>query len=187
VLWLLFFFGLLDVYLLVSWIPTAMRVSGATPSVAIIAGIVLQAGAILASLTVGWSLDRFGPAGLAPAYVLGAICIAAIGHYAADIPIALIGAFGAGFGVVGSQAGLNAVATVSYPTALRATGVGWAVGIGRVGSIVGPVAGGALLNAHVPIESIFYMTAGPALILALASIAYARIHGRQLADSSDVS
>jgi AAHS family 4-hydroxybenzoate transporter-like MFS transporter len=58
-----------------------------------------------------------------------------------------------------------------YPTAIRSTGVGWALGIGRIGSIIGPVAGGALLGWHLPTPSLFFCAAVPALIAAAAALA----------------
>lgn len=173
-LWVIFFMSLLDIYMLVSWVPTALRVTGAAPTAAITAGILMQVGAIAASLPIGWSLDRLGIAAtLAPAYLLAAACIAAVGGFSSHTVLALGLAFGAGFGLIGGQAGVNAVATVSYPTHLRSTGAGWALGIGRVGSIIGPIAGGALLNAHVPVSNIFYLSALPALLATVAIIGLA--------------
>jgi AAHS family 4-hydroxybenzoate transporter-like MFS transporter len=170
-LWVVFFMSLLDIYMLVSWVPTALHVAGAAPTAAITAGILLQVGAIVASFPIGWALDRFGVvATLAPSYLLAVICIAAIGSFSYDIQATLIIAFGAGFGLIGGQAGANAVATVSYPPDLRSTGAGWALGIGRIGSIIGPAVGGVLLNAHVAIQHIFFLTALPALIATLAVI-----------------
>jgi len=170
-LWVVFFMSLLDIYLLVSWVPTALHVAGAPPTAAITAGVLLQAGAIVGSLPIGWTLDRLGPAAtLGPAFLLAAICIAAIGHFTYDIPVTLMIAFGAGIGLIGGQAGANAVATVAYPVHLRSTGVGWALGIGRIGSIIGPAVGGMLLNAQVSIPHIFYLSAVPALLATLATM-----------------
>lgn len=169
-LWVVFFMSLLDIYLLVSWVPTALRVAGAAPAAAITAAILLQVGATVASVPVGWSLDRFGPAAtLTVAYLLGTICIAAVGHLTHAVPWALAMTFGAGFGLIGGQAGANAVATVAYPVHLQSTGAGWALGIGRIGSIIGPVVGGAMLNARVSIPYIFYLSAVPALLAAVAT------------------
>ncbi|HTT06716.1 MAG TPA: MFS transporter [Steroidobacteraceae bacterium] len=170
-LWLVFFMSLLDIYLLVSWVPTALRVAGAAPAAAITAAILLQVGATVASVPVGWFLDRLGPAAtLTFAYVVGTICIAAVGHLTHSVPWALAMAFGAGFGLIGGQAGANAVATVAYPVHLQSTGAGWALGIGRIGSIIGPVVGGAMLNARVSIPHIFYLSAVPALLAAVATV-----------------
>ncbi|MDP9083195.1 MAG: aromatic acid/H+ symport family MFS transporter [Pseudomonadota bacterium] len=173
-LWIIFFMSLLDVYMLVSWVPTALHVAGAPPAAAITAGILLQVGAIAASVPIGWALDRFGPlVALGPSYFLAAVCIACIGIFSSNTLLTQVIAFGAGFGLIGGQAGANAVATVSYPTQLRSTGVGWALGIGRIGSIVGPIGGGILLNAHVSIQHIFYLSAVPAMVATAAIIGLA--------------
>lgn len=170
-LWVVFFMSLLDIYLLVSWVPTALRVAGAAPTAAITAAILLQVGATVASLPIGWSLDRLGVAAtLAPAYLLAAVCIAAVGRLTHSVPLTLTMAFGAGFGLIGGQGGANAVATVAYPAHLRSTGAGWALGVGRIGSMIGPVVGGMLLNARVSITHIFYLSAVPALLATVAII-----------------
>jgi AAHS family 4-hydroxybenzoate transporter-like MFS transporter len=70
-----------------------------------------------------------------------------------------------------------------YPTAVRSTGVGWALGVGRVGAIIGPAAGGMLLGAHIPARTLFFMIAVPALIAALSMF----VLSRRLRDVEKVS
>ncbi len=77
--------------------------------------------------------------------------------------------FLAGFGVIGGQTAANAVAATSYPTEIRSTGVGWALGVGRVGSIVGPALAGVLLSMHVSLQNIFLLSAIPAAVGAVAA------------------
>jgi MFS transporter, AAHS family, 4-hydroxybenzoate transporter len=77
--------------------------------------------------------------------------------------------FCAGFCVVGAQIGANALAATFYPTFIRSTGVGWALGIGRIGSIIGPVVGGILLSLRWETASIFFVGAVPVLIAAAAA------------------
>jgi AAHS family 4-hydroxybenzoate transporter-like MFS transporter len=74
----------------------------------------------------------------------------------------------AGFCGVGGQSVANALAATSYPTSMRATGIGWALGIGRAGSIVGPVVGGIALSLGFDLRDIFLTAAVPALVAALA-------------------
>ena len=76
---------------------------------------------------------------------------------------------GAGLGVVGGQIAANALPATFYPTTIRSTGVGWALGIGRIGSIVGPVVGGILLNMDMPPKQLFLLSVVPILIAALAA------------------
>ena len=96
--------------------------------------------------------------------------------------------FAAGFCIVGGQIAANALAAGLYPTSVRATGVGWALGIGRIGSIVGPLVGGALLTMKWSAGEVFVAAAGAALCAALAAFSLSRLaglggSGRGVADS----
>ena len=170
-LWIVFFMSLLDVYMLVSWLPTALNSAGAPVTTAIMAGVILQFGGLVGPGPQGWLLDRFGPrASMFPSYLLAAASIACIGIFVtSSIPMTLFVVLLAGIGIIGGQTAANAVAAVSYPTEIRSTGVGWALGVGRVGSIVGPFVAGLLLSAHVSIRDIFFLTAIPAVIGAIAA------------------
>src|SRR5260370_8264038 len=75
----------------------------------------------------------------------------------------MIATFLAGFGVVGAQIGMNALAAGLYPTSIRSTGVGWALGVGRIGSIIGPLAGGMLLSFGWNAQSVVLVAAVPPL------------------------
>ena len=96
-----------------------------------------QGGGVAGTLALGWMVDRFGVYRVLTAiYFFGAIFIAALGHLHA-IGAIMLCTFGAGVGIVGGQTGANVVAALVYPTYIRSTGVGWALGIGRIGSVVG--------------------------------------------------
>ena len=105
-------------------------------------------------------------------FAVGAI--GQLGHSAVLVTSAI---FVAGFCVVGGQIAANALAAAFYPTAVRATGVGWALGIGRVGSIIGPLVGGILLSLKWSAAEVFVTAAGAALCAALASLALSRLAG----------
>jgi AAHS family 4-hydroxybenzoate transporter-like MFS transporter len=89
---------------------------------------------------------------------------------AEDTPSAL-----AGFGVVGGQIGAIALAVLVYPTASRATGLGWAFGVGRIGAIIGPLLGGLLLAQDWAPRTIILSSAGPALVAAAAVLLLGRV------------
>jgi AAHS family 4-hydroxybenzoate transporter-like MFS transporter len=160
--------SLLDVYLLVSWLPTALNQAGIPAQNAIILGSLLQVGALLGTLLCGAGLDRFGGnAVLMPAYVLGALSIAAIGVFSSsNFVVTTIAVILAGAGIIGGQTAANALAAAAYPTQIRSTGVGWALGIGRIGSIIGPLVAAGLLMVHVSVRGIFLVSAIPALVAA---------------------
>ncbi len=85
--------------------------------------------------------------------------------------------FAAGFCVVGGQIAANALAAGFYPTSVRATGVGWALGMGRVGSIVGPLVGGMLLAAKWSAAAVFFTASAAAACAALAALGLSRLTG----------
>jgi AAHS family 4-hydroxybenzoate transporter-like MFS transporter len=171
-LWIIFFMSLLDIYLLVNWLPTAITSGGASMETAIFVGTMLQFGGLIGPLPLGWLLDRAGPRPpMVLAYLLAASCIACVGIFAStSIPLTMLVVFGAGFGVLGGQTAANAVAAASYPTQIRSTGVGWALGMGRVGSIIGPALAGVLIARHVSLQNIFLLSAIPSLLAAIAAL-----------------
>ena len=77
---------------------------------------------------------------------LATIFIAALSKIPVNFSLMLAVTFTTGFMVIAAQAGLNALAASYYPTAVRSTGIGWALGVGRIGSIIGPFVGGVLLK-----------------------------------------
>jgi MFS transporter, AAHS family, 4-hydroxybenzoate transporter len=85
----------------------------------------------------------------------------------------------AGFCTGGGQTAANALTAEFYPTAMRSTGIGWALGIGRIGSIVGPMLGGMLLVGGVEARQIFWMAALPVLLATAAAFIIASVQDRQ--------
>jgi len=79
-----------------------------------------------------------------------------------------------GFCIIGGQPAVNALAATYYPTTLRSTGVGWSLGVGRVGSIVGPVLGGELIRLHWSNSEIFIAVAIPAVVSSLMLLLMSR-------------
>jgi AAHS family 4-hydroxybenzoate transporter-like MFS transporter len=170
-LWTAYFCSLLDLFLLTSWLPTQMRDRGFPVTVAILLGTLLQVGGLLA-IVLGKLMDRYGASRvLFASYVLGAVSVAAIAVSGANLTLVAVSVFLCGFGVVGSQSSINAVSAAAYPTAIRSTGVGWSLGVGRLGSIVGPSLAGVLIGMGVSGRSIFLMAVVPALCAALAVLA----------------
>jgi MFS transporter, AAHS family, 4-hydroxybenzoate transporter len=169
-LWVMFFMNLLDLYFMANWLPTVIHDAGIAVEQAVIATALLQVGGIVGTLVLARLIDRFSPYRvLAATYFAAGLCIAALGSAGASIGAIMAIVFGAGFCVVGAQIGANALAAMFYPTFIRSTGVGWALGIGRIGSIVGPVVGGILLSLHWPASTLFAAGAVPAFVAALAA------------------
>src|ERR1700736_2161116 len=176
-LWVVFFMSLLDLYFLSNWLPTVLNDLGASVSAAAAIGSMLQVGGVVGTLALGSIIDRFSFRALALVYFIAVFAVGAIGQLGHSVVFVTIAIFAAGFCIVGGQIAANALAAGFYPTSVRATGVGWALGIGRVGSIVGPLVGGALLTAKWSTGSVFMAAAGAAFCAALAAFFLGRIAG----------
>jgi AAHS family 4-hydroxybenzoate transporter-like MFS transporter len=170
--WVVFFMSLLDLFLLTSWLPTIIHDAGVAVSRAVLITALFQVGGTVGTLALGRIFDRRSPfVVLALTYLGASAFVLLIGAVGTSIPLLLLTVFGAGFCVVGGQIGANALTADSYPTAVRSTGVGWALGVGRIGSIVGPLVGGVLLSLGWPMRQIFLVGAAPVLVAALAAFA----------------
>jgi AAHS family 4-hydroxybenzoate transporter-like MFS transporter len=172
-LWLAVFMDLLVIYYMTSWLPVTIHgVGGITVEDAAIAAALFSAAGLFGTPFVGLLMDWFGPARmLAVSFLLASACIAAIGSFASSHFELKIIVFLAGFFSVGAHLGLSALAGELYPTFMRATGVGWALGIGRVGSLISPVLGGLLLAWQWQVTPIFLAVAAPAFLAALSVLA----------------
>jgi AAHS family 4-hydroxybenzoate transporter-like MFS transporter len=174
-LWIITFMSLFDLYLMANWLPTQMRALGFPIQTAILVGTVLQIGGLFGTI-FGWLGDRIGAnIALALAYVVGAICVSCIGLVGHNQTLVMLAVLGSGFGILGGQTLTNSVSAISYPTEIRSTGVGWATGIGRVGSIVGPGMAGILLQLDIAAQNIFFLAVIPALIASLAAASMGRV------------
>ena len=173
-LWCVSFANLLNLFFLSSWLPLLASRMGYSDRLSVLIGITLQLGGIAGALALGPLIDRWGfYRVLAPAFALGAIVIATIGHPSLPLGMLLGAAFLAGVCVVGGQPGINALAASLYPTRLRATGVGWCLGIGRAGSITGPIVAAHLIARNMGPETLFLFAAVPAALsfVAVSSMA----------------
>jgi AAHS family 4-hydroxybenzoate transporter-like MFS transporter len=176
-LWVVFFMSLLDLYFLTNWLPTVLNDLGSSVSEAAAIGSMLQIGGVVGTFALGSIIDRFSFRALALVYFIAVFAVGAIGQLGHSIVLVTMAIFGSGFCMVGGQIAANALAATFYPTSIRATGVGWALGIGRVGSVVGPLVGGALLTMKWSSAAVFAAAAAAALCAALAAFSLSRIAG----------
>src|SRR6202043_776160 len=176
-LWVVFFMSLLDLYFLANWLPTVLNDLGASVSASAVIGSMLQVGGVVGAFVLGSIIDRFSFRALALVYFAAVFAVGAIGQSGHSAILVTLAIFAAGFCIVGGQIAANALAAAFYPTSVRATGVGWALGIGRVGSIIGPLVGGVLLSMKWSAASVFMCAAGAALCAALAAFCLSRLAG----------
>jgi MFS transporter, AAHS family, 4-hydroxybenzoate transporter len=169
-LWIIFFCSLLTLYLYVFWMPEILHLTGMTPPAAVFATSLHALGGIVAVLYLGYLIDRFRPErALALHYVAAAAFTALIALVAMPYLALLAVVFLAGVTVIGSQTGANATCGALYPARMRTSGIGWALGIGRLGGIAAAPLGGFLLARSLPPRSVFLTGVALAIIAAVAT------------------
>ena len=143
-----------------------------------------QIGGTFGAIFVGRLMDRFEPhTVLCGVYLAGAASAILISVSTTTPALMTCAVFSAGLCVSGGQVGANALSAAFYPTPYRATGVSWANGVGRSGSIVGSLLGGALLGLGWAHTTVYALVAVPAVISAFALAALGVVR-RQISDSA---
>jgi AAHS family 4-hydroxybenzoate transporter-like MFS transporter len=179
-LWVINFMNLLNLYFLSNWLATVFSDAGYSGSTALLVPTTLQVGGTLGTFGLAWLIGRlsFIPV-LTACFAIACVSIALIGQPGLTVGLLFVAVFVAGWCVVGGQPALNTLAATYYPTALRSTGIGWGLGVGRVGAIVGPVLAGELLNLKWSASRLFLAAAVPALIACVVtfSLRWAKIRG----------
>lgn len=172
--WGVNFTNLLNLYFLAGMLPTILNqtVNMSSSTSALITGT-MQLGGTVGTFGLAWLIAKkgFTPM-LTLTFATAALAIALVGSQTVmtAVPLLTIVVFIAGWCVIGGQPGLNALAATYYPTYMRSTGIGWGLGIGRVGAIVGPYVGGRLLALEWGADRMFLAFAVPALISTLIMI-----------------
>jgi benzoate transport len=169
-IWTAFFLHMLCFYFVVSWTPKLLVAAGLSPSQGISGGVVLSLGGIVGGLALGFASSRWRLNVVTGGFMLLAVlAMVLFGLFAGHLNTALPLAFGVGFFIYGAMMGIYALTPQLYPALLRATGMGFAIGMGRVGGILSPIIAGVLLDAGVRPERVFFVFAAP-LLLALSAV-----------------
>ena len=167
--WLIFVLNLMANNLMNAWLPMIVQSAGHGTAQGSFAGSLYQLGGSAGGLCMGILMDRIGLKILTIIFALAVPVLAFTGFVGSSESLLLVMAFFSGCVVVGTQNALNASAGLIYPTALRANGVGYALGVGRVGSITGPLIGSLLTSLEMPLQMFFYVTAIAPLLCVVAS------------------
>ena len=179
-LWIPFFMNLLILYFILSWLPALLRQAGMPVSAGITAVMVFSIGGIIGTILQGPLMTKLGVyAAIVTEFAASLVLVIVASSIFSTFPLMMLVTFILGVTVQGCQAGLNALSAMYYPTTMRSTGVGWALGVGRVGSIVGPLIGGMMLGLAWTPPEIFRAGAIPALCAMAAVIASNYLQGRQ--------
>ncbi len=158
---------MLPFYFMLSWTPKVLVDEGLSLGSGISGSVVLNAAGIVGGLLLGLGARIFGLKRITSAcMVLFALAVMAFGAYSVDLVSTLILAMVVGFFMIGVIVGLYAVIAAMYPVRVRNTGTGLALGIGRIGGILGPILGGVLIQAGWSRPAYCFALAAPTLIAA---------------------
>jgi AAHS family 4-hydroxybenzoate transporter-like MFS transporter len=168
-LWALFILNSLALHFLQNWLPILFSMSALPSAEAAKAAMMFPVGGTVGALALSRCVDRYGVAVILLLALLGLpVCVSlgmpmpAVWLYAAS--------FVSGVCVIGSQFALYAVAGMLYPTMLRSAGVGAAIGVGKLGSVIGSVLGGVLLAMNLPVANLFTNVSSVFVFIALLSV-----------------
>ena len=181
-LWLVSFANLLNLFFLANWLPLLSTRMGFSSSTAVLMGTTLQLGGFIGAIFMGPLIDRLDYYRvLAPVFFMACFAVAAIGQPGLPLALLYLVIFAAGVCIVGAQPALNALASTLYPTEIRATGVGWSLGVGRAGAIVGPVVAAQLVALNWSSQSLFLAASIPAsfsciVVIGLAIVMRPKLH-----------
>ncbi|RAU48530.1 MFS transporter [Pseudomonas sp. RIT412] len=168
-LWMTFFCSMASTYLLSSWLPTLFKAAGRTLPDAIHMMSLFQFGGVLGGLLLGYLVDRGWIRSLPMSFVIGG-CMSMLIAWMNQASVYLSAVVVlAGAGVIGSQLCINALCARLYPETLRASGIGWALGIGRSGAIASPYLGGLAVSSSSGWESVFIAAAALTLLCGLST------------------
>lgn len=189
-LWTLFLMQNATNFFVNMWMTTLFRADGMAPEQAALTQSMYFLGANFGVLLIAVLLGRLGVAAVAALVIVYLPTIAAIGTPGLPGNVLSVLVFIGGLCNGAIYSGLGGVAALLYPTAIRANGTGWALGIGRIGAIAGPIIGGALLATHMPVQHLFLLLLFPLSIavtaaLLLTRLCYLRFGGLRLYEKSD--
>ncbi len=170
-LWSSFFLSFLTLYFLLSWVPKIAVSAGLPLSQAVYAGALFNLGAFFGILVLGLGSQRLGLKRLiAGFFTLTVMGMLLLGGLSLPLPLLLLNVFLLGFFMQGGFVGLYAAAAQIYSPDSRSTGVGWAIGAGRTGAILGPWLGGHILALAWPLLATFAVFAIPCLLAVFTTL-----------------
>ncbi|MFW1645450.1 MFS transporter [Acinetobacter guillouiae] len=169
-IWIISILNMISLYFLANWLPMLAKESGLNLNQALLIGSILQLGGAFGSILMGLKIDKVGfYKVLIPVFITGVLSVAVIGYSISNPLLLYVVVFIAGFAIVGGQPAINAFSASYYPISLRTTGVGWSIGIARLGSVIGPLFGG-YLSKHMDITHLFIAAAVPSMLVIMTLV-----------------
>jgi AAHS family 4-hydroxybenzoate transporter-like MFS transporter len=175
ILWLLYITFYAANNFMHSWMPLVFRNEGLTIVQTAVAAAMFDVGGVIGALVASRLVDKFGVAGVVCLYVVVCPTMGLIGVIVNSVYLLSAAIFVTGFCLIGITLSMNAIAGEIYPTSMRAKGVGWASGIGRLGSIISPMIGGWLIAMQTPVSQLFLAPVVPMIFGTVACFMLMRL------------
>lgn len=176
--WIAAFMCLLVMYGLSTWLPKLMQASGYPLGSSLLFLVTLNLGGVTGAIFGGKLADNFGSRKvLVTGFLLGFISLTAL-SFKPSVILLYVLLFIAGATTTGTQINMNSYVSQYYPTGIRSTGIGWELGIGRIGGMLGPVLGGFLLNSQLPHHINFLAFAIPCILAGIAILVVQEQYGQ---------
>ena len=137
-------------YFPLQWITYMLTQSGLSPEMGISGSALMNGGGVIGGIVFGLIAARWG--GLrntVPAFMLIAFASIVAFGFMTDLTLMLVLGTVIGFGLIGTVSGLYATYPIIFPPAVRTTGAGIVIGVGRIGGIISPVVAGYMIEGGV--------------------------------------
>lgn len=175
-LWVAVFTGLMVLYFIVSWIPKLSIEAGLSETNGIYAGALYNFGAFVGTMSMSVLSTRVPLGRIIPTFLItSGVAMMIFGSISMSVPMTLFVAFVIGVTLQGGYNGMWPLAAAIYPENCRATGIGWAVAVGRGGAVIGPLFGGFLMASGTSLTLLFAAYCVPLVICAGAAFFAGRL------------
>jgi MFS transporter, AAHS family, benzoate transport protein len=175
--WIAYIMNLLIIYAIAVWLPKLMQNAGYSVGSSLWFLVISNVGAVFGAISGGWLSDKIDGKKILVAYFL--MAFVSINLMGLNVDFAILSLFVAlsGATTMGTQIAANAYVSQYYPLSMRSSGIGWALGIGRTGAVIGPTMGGILLGMNLTLHMNFLVFAIPGLVAAGAMALVQRKYG----------
>lgn len=171
-LWVSFYLSFYLLWILFSWVPTLLKQSGATVQQYSLGFAFIHLGSVIACFCIGRCMSKFNKLNVVRFLFVGAfISMLAFGYFSSSVfYVVIVVSIITGMFVNGGNSSLMGMASAVYPSEIRATGIGWAYGLGKIGSLIAPVIGGLYLSRDWSVFKICAINGSSALVVAIIVI-----------------
>ena len=186
-LWLAYFVEGLTYITISAWLTVVLEAAGLSPTDASLTFAYAALGGIVVACLLMRPLDWFGPMASVVTALIAIAAIVTLGTPGIPVWLVVASAIAVHSFCSSTHSSLNGTVGLFYPTSIRSNGVGWASGLGRIASMIGPVVVGYLLAWKLPLHDVLYIVAAPYVALVFACIGLGRLYQRRFAPASAVA